>query len=181
MDGKKKIAIMIGSDSDLKQCLKGFIYLEEMVEAGSIEVVEVITNSIYRNTEDVLRNLVLLTGQIDCLIVGAGKANHLTGTCDQYYRNALKDDKIPVIGVAFEGKTWEETLAAILSIEQVPGTQVIFDRELHVGEAGFLYACQLAVTGAFEPIRLGSPKPVMRRSLIEAKMAAEEMLMAGVK
>ena len=120
-----RIGIMIGSDSDLRQCRDGLQWLSELSPTHAVVEV-VITNSIHRNTMSVLDNLEDYL--VDAWIIGAGMANHLTGTADAYLRYALKR-KTPVIGVAFEGKSLEDVEAACLSIEKVPGTQVIFDRK----------------------------------------------------
>ncbi|GBE16699.1 AIR carboxylase [bacterium BMS3Abin15] len=168
----RKIVVMIGSDSDLPQCEAGFNYLLEAEKKGMAKVVNVITNSIHRNTMDTIMNLNDLAGRSECcadvLIAGAGMANHLTGTADAYLRNYLKNDEIKVIGVAFKGKTGEDTLAAVLSIEKIPGTQVIFDRRDMVGSDGFLKACELAVIGNLPEIKIPEGKSWNRRSLERA-------------
>ncbi len=170
----RKIAVMVGSDSDLKQCYGGLQYLQKAQKKGLCEVVGVLTNSIHRNTEAVLNNLKELQEmEVDVLIAGAGWANHLTGTCDAYLRNTMKNDRITVIGVAF-GKmfptTSEETRkreAATLSISEVPGTQVVFEG-FCIGEVGFRKACERAVEGDFPLIKLKEPKPAYWRTLNEA-------------
>ena len=167
----KRIGIMIGSDSDLPQCLLGFKYLEGAQNRGRCEVVVIITNSIHRNTEEVLRNLRLYNYLLDAWIIGAGWANHLTGTCDAYLRNTLKDDKTRVFGVAFsDHNNNDNNLAAVLSIAKVPGTQVIYNSK-YVGENSFLDACMKASEDDYDdlpPIKIGAPKPVVKRTLLEA-------------
>jgi len=172
----RRIAIMIGSDSDLPQCRKGLEFLARMVSEGKTEVVEVITASIHRNTEFVLEKLRSLVGKIDVLIAGASWANHLTGTVDAFLRNTLGDDKIVVIGVAFEDEKDDiHTLAARLSITEVPGTQVVFhapDGRTFSGKNAFLLACRFAVEGELPVITLKKPKPPIIRTLEEALKAA---------
>lgn len=167
-----RIGIMIGSDSDLKQCQAGLKWLA----AAHARVEVVLTNSIHRNTMAVLDHLEDYL--VDVWIIAAGKANHLTGTAAAYLTYGLKR-KTPVIGVACEGKTPEETLAAILSIVQVPGTQVIFDREKQVGAEGFLYACHLAVEGNFPEIKIPEDKPWVARTLPDAIAEADRLAGGG--
>jgi phosphoribosylcarboxyaminoimidazole (NCAIR) mutase len=172
----RRIAIIIGSDSDLPQCQEGLKFLVQMVVDGKAEVIEVITASIHRNTEFVLQKLCDLGGKIDVLIAGAGWANHLTGTADAYLRYYLRDQGIVVIGVAFEDeKSAIHTQAAINSILHVPGTQVVFDNleNLFVGSTGFLLACQFAVEGELPIIKLKDPKPPITRTLEEALEASQ--------
>jgi phosphoribosylcarboxyaminoimidazole (NCAIR) mutase len=181
----RRIGIMIGSDSDLPQCLAGLQFLQEVETQNLAKVLLVITNSIHRNTEKVLQNLRKFTRRyeifgstnvVDVWIIGAGWANHLTGTCDAYLRNEMKNDRVPVIGVAFESDDPDKTLAAILSIEAVPGFQGIFDRNRHVGSIGFFNACYDAVYANLPEIKLPLIKPTMSRKLGTAIQAAREAL-----
>jgi phosphoribosylcarboxyaminoimidazole (NCAIR) mutase len=179
---KRRIGIMIGSDSDLPQCLPGLLFLQEAEIKGLAQVNVVITNSIHRNTEEVLLGLRTLTqekGQkpvdrVNIWIIGAGCANHLTGTCDAYLRYYMENNLVPVIGVAFENSDPNKTLAAILSIEAVPGTQVIFARNRHVGGIGFANACHDAIHGDIPKLKIPPPKKVEVRTLSEAIAAGEE-------
>lgn len=174
---------MIGSDSDLPQCVDGFKILKEAESLGKAQVVVVFTNSIHRNRKATLKNLRALTRQnaddkvwVEVWVIGAGKANQLTGMCESELRYELRNDVAHVIGVAFRGKTRQSTLAAILSIIEVPGNQVIFDRKRHVGRKGFANACYDAVYADLPEIKLPAPKPTATRTLIAAISAANEML-----
>lgn len=171
----RKIAIMIGSDSDLPQCESGLEYLLEAERKGLVEVVEVVTNSVHRNPDEVRERLVYYhkAGYVDALIAGAGMVNQLTGWCDAYLRK-LKNDKIVVIGVAFLGKDPAHTRAARESIIYVPGTQVVFDE--YVGATGFRRACEFAAEGELPKIILKEDKPIRERTLIEALAEAKRLL-----
>lgn len=177
----RKIGVMIGSDSDLPQCLDGLVFLLDAECQGLCQVAAVITNSIHRHTFQVLGNLSFYTQNegVDVWIIGAGMANHLTGTCDAFLRNTLGDDKTVVIGVAFEdNNSQENTQAAILSINKVPGTQVVFDG--FVGGIGFLSACHLAVESELLPlIQLKTNKPMAIRSVEEAIEKAKTLVQKG--
>lgn len=172
------ITVMIGSDSDLLQCEEGFNYLMEAEKRRVAKIISIITNSIHRNTMGVINNLNKLVRwdeySTDVLIAGAGMANHLTGTADAYLRYHALNDKIKVIGVAFMGKTEEDTLAAVLSIEKVPGTQVIFERDM-VGSEGFLKACKLAVKGDLPEIKIPERKQIKIRSIESALKEIKEI------
>lgn len=168
----RKIGIMVGSDSDLPQCLKGLEYLRAKKNAGKCEISAVITNSIHRNTQDVLRNLG--KHRVDVWIIGAGWANHLTGVCDAFLRYSWRDTKTQVIGVAFEDKkNPKNTEAAILSITQIPGGQTIFNG--YVGEIGFFLACAAAVHGNFSKIQLKEAALPKIRTLDGAIQQAQNM------
>ena len=73
--------------------------------------------------------------------------------------------EIPVIGVAFKGKTEREDLAAILSIECLPGQPVELDRNgnVYFGHEGFLEACKAAIGHEFMPKSM-EPKPARNTS-----------------
>jgi len=167
---------MVGSDSDLKQCLAGLLWLQEQEKA---EVVCVITASIHRNTENVLLFLREWTSKMDVWVIGAGWANHLTGTCAAYLRNAMRDNETPVVGVAFQDLSTEDTevaarhdQAAVLSITEVPGSSVIFHG--YVGSQGFCEACEVACNlSAGTVADLKPPKPTHIRSHIDAIKVAQ--------
>jgi phosphoribosylcarboxyaminoimidazole (NCAIR) mutase len=180
---KRRIGIMIGSDSDLPQCLRGFQILKEAEERGDAQVVAVFTNSIHRHRKQTFSNLRAITKHtpdqvvwVDRWIIGAGKANQITGMCESELRYVMRNDLVHVIGVAFKGKTRNATLAAILSIAEVPGSQVIFDRKRHVGTKGFANACYDAVYADFPAIKLPVPPPTAVRTLDGAIFAAKEMM-----
>ncbi|NTV41558.1 MAG: AIR carboxylase family protein [Candidatus Moranbacteria bacterium] len=161
----KRISIIIGSKSDLPQCKDGLEYLSLFIRSGEVILVEFDVASIHRNTEDVLKivyDLVENQG-VNCLIVGAGMANHLTGTIDAFLRYTMKNDSVLVYGVAFEGKTPQHLLAAKLSIIEVPGTQVIFDFD----NPTFLAACEKMVGGEIPEIKIGQPRKVEKFYSIE--------------
>lgn len=175
MPPARKIGIIIGSKSDLPQCIYGLRYLDAAQRLNVVKVSFVRVNSIHRNTPDVLKLLefVHLSRAVDALVIGAGLANHLTGTCDAYLRHTLKNDLIVVFGVAFENPLDPGTQAASLSITKVPGTQVVFNN--YIGADGFLQACMAAAEGysVLPKINLPLPKPGEELTLEQAIAEAE--------
>lgn len=166
----RRIAIINGSDSDLPQCQQGLLYLKAN---NDIEVVGVTTASAHRNTEELLQKVTeLVYKEVDAIIVGAGWANALTGLVDAFLRNTLKVTSPVVFGVAFvDAKNARHTATAILSILDVPGTQVVCDH--YVGEEGFLRACKDAAEGELPEIKLKEPKKVIERTLDQAIEASK--------
>lgn len=174
MTEKRRIAVLIGSDSDLPQCLKGFKLLKNAAQDCGIEIVDIVTASIHRNKNTVLETVNDWIGQVDVIITGAGWANHLSGMVDSHLRYDMHDQTITVIGVAFEDKTNPyHTLAAMHSIKYVPGTQVVF-RDSFVGEEGFAQAVSFAVYEVLPEIKLPKPKPTAARTINEAILAASK-------
>lgn len=145
------VAVVVGSESDIrKQFSAGVDVLDMAIEEGLIVLYQgcVIVSSIHRMTDDTLalaREFRNAAHKPDVAIIGAGKANHVTGVVDAYLRYTLKDDSVRVIGVAFEGENDEDNRAAVGSITQVPGTQVIYNG--FFGVDGFAEACRFAVSG----------------------------------
>ena len=162
---KRRVLIIIGSDSDISQCEKGLMLLSS--NKDKTEVIGVITCSIHRNTDELLQVISRVAEKdlADVIIAGAGMANHLTGTIDAYLRYALRNKKISVIGVAFNGKKFEDNVAATLSIIKVLNTQVIYKG---VGSTGFLDACDFAIFGELPKIILPFLKYSISRELKEA-------------
>lgn len=62
------------------------------------------------------------------------------------------------------------TQAAILSITEVPGTQVVYENGNgpFVGREGFFQACRMAAILELPKIKLPEPKPTVDLSLEEA-------------
>lgn len=182
MNGKiRNIWVMIGSDSDLTQCLAGLNYLDTAVEGGLAVVDKVVTNSIHWNTDKVLEYAkAAIAAGVDVIVTGAGMANHLTGTLDAYLRRTLRAATPVVVGVAFESSKDPGSQAAMLSISRVPATQVIyvdFDGQF-VGTDGFLRACVEAVRGGVAVLTIPAPRETVERSLKEAIQVATEKVAA---
>lgn len=157
----RKIGIMIGSKSDLLQCEEGMKIVREAETAGKAEMVVFCTNSIHRNTEEVLKNLYELTEVygVERWVIGAGMANHLTGTCDAFLRYSMSS-LVPVFGAVFTAEDNPDVnlQAAILSITQVPGHQVVFDPR----KPFFADACNKAIDMDEAPIFPRQPKEARR-------------------
>ena len=157
----RRVEVVLGSRSDLAQAHNGLQHLQQMVGDENLQVHII---SCHRNP-DALRQYALRVGgvghrlKIDAIIAGAGMAAQLPGTLkawlDLYGKSA-----IPVLGVGFKGKTLEADFAARLSIEQLPGCPVYgqSDGQAYFGEAGFLAACEAALTHEFLT-RQNTPKP----------------------
>lgn len=174
----RRVAVVIGSISDLKQCHAGIAYLRRKQRDGLVEVICVYVASIHRNTEAVLAFL-RTCYNIDVMVLGAGRANHLTGTGGAYLTNTIGNLDTVVVGVAFDGgqdhPRWTE--AARLSITEVPDTQVVWhngDDVQFVGSDGFLAACQwLVETPELPIIKEPKQRPDKMMTLDEAYAAAE--------
>jgi len=178
---KRKVAVIIGSKSDLPQCLVGLRVLENSQKQEEITIManDVLVSSIHRATRETLDFLTAMSGADqppDIIITGAGMANHLTGMCDAYLRYCLRDTKIVIVGVAFYDRTCQDNnLAARLSISQVPDTQVIYsdDAGTFIGSDGFRRACEFAIKGELPVLTLPEPKPQERLRFSEAIAIAE--------
>ena len=162
----RKIYVILGSKNDLPQCLDGLKLLNKLDKVDKINFMGVLIASFHRNMLSVLGELNTLhlmppKQRPDVVILGAGMANHLTGSGDAFLRNTLRDNKITIFGVAFEDeRNPDNTKAAVLSITQVPGTQVVYKD--YVGSFGFYKACLDATRLELKPIKLKHLKPVER-------------------
>lgn len=175
----KHLVVIVGSENDLKHCAEGLSTLYAISSLGRI-IVNVHVKSVHRHTEKLLALLraYSATGQIDSIIAGAGKAAHLPGCIDAYLRNHLGDTKIHVIGVAFTSGNKLDDEAAVLSITQVPGTQVIYAGQ---GSQGFKKACQMASVAKNLPeITLAAIPPDMNLTLDQARALAKEVCRPAV-
>lgn len=170
----RRIAVILGSESDFPQCLTGLTELDKACREQTIELPRRIRiSSIHRATKSTLNWLQVLSLRHppDVLIAGAGWANHLTGICDAYLRYELGNTQTVVVGVAFaDPDNDNHTLAAKLSISEVPGRQVVFgdDEGEFVGHYGFYRACRFAIEGELPPIKLPEPRSPKTFTLEEA-------------
>lgn len=171
MSEMRKIAVVMGSDSDLPQCVAGLEYLQERGNEGRINVRSVETRSVHRNMEALFTWLygIRVHFDPDVILAGAGMAAHLPGMLDARLRYSLSDTKIVVIGVAFENDQDPGTLAAKLSISHVPGTQVVWhdNQGQFVGPDGFYRACVVAADGGLPQIALPKARAPQSRSMQE--------------
>jgi len=182
---ERKVAVMVGSDTDLKQCADGLDYLKLLHSTGCIRVYGVYTNSIHRNMFTVLFNLIMLwLMRVDAIIVVAGWAAHLPGMCEAFYRYVLRDVRIRIIPVAadadptkpHDAKVIKRNLAAIYSISEVPKHQMILSngKDVCFGSAGFLQACHMIIEiDDLEPVVLPEKKSAFKRTITEVPIIAD--------
>lgn len=160
--GKRIVRVIAGSDSDYPQMGAGLPLLNAAHTDGLISWNGVEIASIHWNTLDVIEYVRELGRQgVDIIIIGAGAANHITGTADAFLRRTERNAVTHIIGVAFESTKhpeWGET--AERSIIHVPGTAVIYDG--YRGRKGFTQACLHAIEGNLPEIILPTEFREMR-------------------
>jgi phosphoribosylcarboxyaminoimidazole (NCAIR) mutase len=154
-DKRRRVQILIGSASDRQQIGSGIL---DSMAHGSVDY-QVNIVSCHRNPGE-LRALARdeLT-KADVIIAGAGMAAALPGIVKSELCLLGRPD-IPVIGVAFKGASIEDDLAAITSIERLPGQPVELDSNgrAYFGHEGFMRACTAALKDEFLPKNV-EPKP----------------------
>jgi len=157
-----KIEVISGSESDYPQMVAGLRTLAAARDKGEIECHRHAI-SCHRHLED-LDNFARNLPDDVIVIAGAGMAAALPGDLKA---RLIKEGKaqIPVIGVAFEGPSPDATLAARLSIEQLPGKTVILqpDGTAYFGSLGFDNACIAAIEHEFLP----DPPPKYKPALFD--------------
>lgn len=171
----RHLVIVLGSKTDLPQCISGLMYLKEQELAGTIFVVRVYVMSVHRNLLALMEYLKARheDGRIDAMIMGAGWAAHLPGMADAILGYIHGNTKVRIVGVGFEDrKNSVHTLAAQLSISEVPATRVIYrdkSKKPFIGSTGFLRACEWVVSIRRLPtLKKPKPRPTEDFSLLEA-------------
>ena len=151
---KPKVEILIESESDRDQTIEGINALNGHATAR-LSVV-----SCHRNFDSLPEIVKERLALADIVIAGAGKVAALPGIIKSALCAKGHSD-IPVIGVAFEGKTAEDNQAAIFSIKYLPEQPVELDLngEVYFGRYGFSDACRAAIKHEFLPKTIGV-KPV---------------------
>ena len=104
----------------------------------------------------------------DVIIAGAGMAAALPGIVKSLLCRWKKSD-IPVIGVAFQGDSEQNNLAAVTSIKCLPGQPVELceNGEPYFGLEGFLGACTHAVEREFLPKKPATKEAKLGFRIIE--------------
>lgn len=172
---KRHIEIVVGSRSDLRQMELGLKYLSTFPEISlNVSVI-----SCHRNPKELREYACKLskTDKFVIVIAGAGMHAALPGVLKAHLVS-LQTLDIPVIGVAFSGKTEKLSLAATTSMECLPENPVeLIDGEnAFFGSAGFLKACEAAVSGFFPPRGFTKKDPefnIISKALGETSLAQE--------
>lgn len=161
INGKRVVRIVVGSRSDLTQMSRGLYLLKVALDLGLIDWDGVQIGSIHWNTLQIIDHARQLARKgVDFIIIGAGAANHLTGTCEAVIRRTDHNTTTHVLGVAFESSSHPEwNLTAIHSIIHVPATTVDFHD--YNGPLGFEKACHDAVYGEFPEIIMPNQQKLM--------------------
>lgn len=168
-DKKRKIAVLIGSRSDLKHIRSGINALRIAKMRGLIDWDRLDICSAHRNPEE-LRTLLATYSNIgiDAIIAVAGKLAALFGDVDAHLRNVLGITETRVIAVPLKGNTERSSLAALYSVLEVPNHKLIFkDEFFHDPTTAFDYA----IKGDLPEIELEVQKP---REYLNAAEAYEE-------
>ncbi len=126
---KRKVAVILGSDSDLPQVRKGLELLDEMQVDYDLRIL-----SAHRTPEDVREFSRNAHDSYDVVIAGAGGAAHLAGVVSS-------QTALPVVGIPIETRALGG-LDSLLSTVQMPGGVPV--ATVSIGEAGALNACVLA-------------------------------------
>ncbi len=144
---RRRIEILVGSDSDRDQITAGLVRLRSTCENFQVSIMSGHRNpaELHAFTRDVLT-------KADVVIAGAGMAAVLPGMVKSELCS-LNCSQIPVIGVAFKGRTYDHDRAAVLSIECIPEQPVELDSDgsAYFGADGFRSACVAAISNEFLP------------------------------
>lgn len=154
---KRKIVVVCGSRSDLKHIRDGINALRIAEKRGIISWGRVDICSTHRNPKELRDNIgMYIRDGVDAIIAVAGKLAALFGDVDAHVRNVLHNGATRVIPVPLKGKDEQASMAALLSVLQVPNHQMIFQEEFfHNPTAAFEYA----ISGDLPTIILEKQKP----------------------
>jgi phosphoribosylaminoimidazole-succinocarboxamide synthase len=158
-DHGKNVAIIVGSNSDLKPDIAAAIQTARTLYCrdGQLGQINVHVVSCHRNTPeliDLARNQrpEVDLDHTDVIIAGAGMAAQLPGVLDALLFHAGR--QIPVIGLAFGEDGTEEFQAARLSIKCLPSQPVLIDEmtgRAYANAEGLSAILERLATGEFPP------------------------------
>ena len=160
---KKRVAIVFGSESDIKPVLDVLRLTDsDDFSGGFVEKPSVHVVSCHRNPIGLDAFVASGFNGADVVIAAGSKAFALPGVIDALFYSKCKE--IPVVGVALGKKGTRAFEAAKLSIEELPGQPVIMDEvngNVYEGREGLLAALQRVSFGELPP-----PKPRTRKPAI---------------
>ncbi|NQV51423.1 MAG: 5-(carboxyamino)imidazole ribonucleotide mutase [Candidatus Marinimicrobia bacterium] len=157
-----KIAIILGSDSDLPVLDKGFKIIEKLNLAFELRIL-----SAHRTPEAVTEYINSLDAKgIDVIIAGAGKAAHLPGVI------AAQTVK-PVIGLPIRASL--DGIDALYSIVQMPGGIPVATVGINASDNAVLLAAQiLALKHPEINAKLKEHRVEMRAAVLEKDRQIQE-------
>ena len=149
-----RVDVVIGSRSDAEQTAAG---LEFLSRQPNVTVRQHVI-SCHRNPSELATYAASVGNEADAIIAGAGMAAALPGVLKALLSSG--GVSLPVLGVAFSGKSASDDAAARLSIENLPGQPVELNSNgrAYFGEGGFHEACMAAIQHEFLPKTI-SAKP----------------------
>lgn len=161
---KKKIAVILGSRSDLPTYYEAmrtgsnWHWMDGIDEMPQLPIHIV---SCHRNPEELRQFVQKWCDGLDAVIAAGGMAFALPGVLDTHLHAAGKN--IPVIGVALGTPGTEEFQAAQLSISMLPGQPVVMDEvngdKVYAGSEGLRAALERVSRGELPPPRVREKKP----------------------
>ena len=159
---EKKVAVILGSKSDIPAVIDIIKRWKASSEAGQIYELVVHVISCHRNPK-ILRQWTENPGKTyDAIIAVGGKAFAMPGVLDAWLYHYHEGAAPSVIGVAL-GKPGSKALqAAVLSIEEIPGQPVIMDEingEIYSESSGFETALRRVDLGELPPKKKRVKKP----------------------
>ena len=153
----KTVAIVLGSKND-------WPIVEPVIKQYTKDIVRIDVSviSCHRNPLDILKFVgECCRGCFDVVICAGGKALALPGDVDAWIH--AFGGKTPVIGVALGKSGTNEGLAALLSIEQIPGQPVIMDdQDAYVGPDGLGLAIERVIANGLPALKERKEKPAER-------------------
>ena len=153
----KKVAVIMGSDSDLPVVEKGLKVLEELKIPKEVHVY-----SAHRTPEEAAEfALTAREKGFGCIIAAAGKAAHLAGAL-------AANTTLPVIGIPIKSTTLDG-LDALLSTVQMPGGIPVATVAIDGAENAALLAAEIL---SLDDEKLA--KKLMKRRLDAAKKVLEK-------
>lgn len=162
---KKKVAIVAGSESDMpvvSQVVASALNEHRLLSGGVMSYATYVI-SCHRNPGDLDAFAESGCEGADVVICVGGMALALPGVLDALLYS--KGKRIPVIGVALGKHGSRAFLAAVLSIEQLPGNPVLIDEQkerVYSGPEGLMNALLRVRDGEMPPAKDRPHKPALR-------------------
>lgn len=170
-DEMRKVAVIIGDENYLPQCLEGLMLLESndhKIWTVGIYIRDWLQQT--KSTEELLHWF--CKSGVEIIIVADKGLNCLAVFCDAYLRHEMRNKKIRVVAAIYGPEPDSGHIYKIPNLgENFPDTQAIFKNKgsYFIGPKSFYNACNLVINGIL-PKESGLPKirPIMDLGISDA-------------
>lgn len=157
-----KIAVIVDLGVNMKDCLLGLQYLEEMEAQDKLKMVGFYKNNVRYNMTDVQRDIHYLLQRVDVLIID----DKLALFCDYYLRYDLRNSYIKIVDV------FGDSISQ--AITEASGANILFVPNLTPETEEFLQVCKYVAENELPRVEIVDREDQRHSAMLSLKQAIAE-------